>query len=628
MKRLRIIPATLRLALVAAVLLLGAASVDVTGPAVAETPQTLYPMSFPLDGAHSFTNTYGAPRDGDRLHQGIDIFADKLTPVVAVADGRIRRIAVGERAGRYIVLEHADGWFSYYLHLNNDSPGSDDGLRNEWVSGIVVGAEVAAGDLLDYVGDSGNAEATPAHLHFELHTPTGEVINPYPHLLAASGASAAAVDAALEKAGATEVMDGNTAVVGQLDPGNGFAAGLWVHADTVYMGTWGRAQACPAAGVRIIDVANPAIPELVAAMATGEEFPATDTDSVWVGAIETQWFTGEVGVVAVSLCDGSERGRRSDGFRGLAFYDLAEPSAPRLLSTYDTGELTQGVHDLDVAVRGDGRVLVAATVMQSTLHTDGERGDVRLVEMTDPVRPREIADWDFRQDLAAQGGALRPGFNDEQYHSHSVSFTADGRRLWVAAWDGGSVLLDLDDPAQPHSTDWILRTASAEGNVHSVVSYAAKGVVIVGSEDLHPGADDDHQRGWGYELILDLTGRQLSRLVPGGVVADADTLVPLDGFHSAHNAVLVGSRLYTSWYSSGVRIVDLADAANPVEIGYFIPTATPDPQGYWVAPDGSRRFAMAWDVRVADGLIFVSDMNSGLWIVRYLGDDEGVYVPR
>jgi hypothetical protein len=67
--------------------------------------------------------------------------------------------------------------------------------------------------------------------------------------------------------------------------------------------------------------------------------------------------------------------------------------------------------------------------------------------------------------------------------------------------------------------------------------------------------------------------------------------------------------------------VDLSDPTDPVEIGYFIPPPTTDPQGYWVAPDGTRSLPMVWGVHMADDVLFVSDMNSGLWIARYTGDD-------
>ena len=245
MTPLRLVRMSARLGVVLSLLFAGAAAADTPRPQIDPAAPDLYEMRFPVDGPHSFTDSFGAPREGKRVHQGIDIFAEKLTPVVAVADGVVRKTATGSTAGRYIVVEHDDGWLSYYLHLNNDSPGTDDGRRAQPVAGIVPGAVVKAGDLLDYVGDSGNAESTPSHLHFELHRRNGDIVNPYPHLLAAAGASETAVERALQEAGDDILASESTVVVGHFDPGDGFAAGIWVNDDTVYLGTWGRPGACP-----------------------------------------------------------------------------------------------------------------------------------------------------------------------------------------------------------------------------------------------------------------------------------------------------------------------------------------------------------------------------------------------
>lgn len=630
---MQLIRAVGRVTILLCVLLAGSAAVAAEAEVATEIAnlapaQELYPMEFPLDGSHSFTDTFGAPREGNRLHQGIDIFAEKLTPVVAVADGTVTRVATGDRAGRYIVVQHNDQWLSYYLHLNNDTPGTDDGLADDWVEGIVVGAKVKAGDLLDYVGDSGNAESTPSHLHFELHRPAGVVVNPYPHLLAADGAPDNRVKTALENTDEFLAMTGATALVGQYEPGEGFAAGLWVHDEVAYLGTWGRPQACPGSGVRMIDVADPSLPESIGSLATGEEFQDTDTDSVWAGTINTDTFTGNIAVVAVSLCDNSERSRREEDFRGLAIYDVSDPAGPELLSTFHSGEWSQGVHELDVAMRGDGRVLLAAAVMQSYPHTEGVRGDVRILDITNPYHPLEIADWDFRRDAAlADADELQATNDEEQLHAHSVSFAAEGRRLWVASWDAGAVLLGVDDPTTPVLAAWVAEVASAEGNVHSAVSDAGEGLLVLSSEDLYPTEDGEHESGWGHQAIFDLTGRLLSRFAPDNVAIGEDSPVPLDGYYTAHNGVLNDDRLYSAWYSNGVRIVDLSNPSEPNEIGYFVPPPAVDPQGYWVAPDDTTRFAMVWDVFVEDDLIYVSDMNSGLWIVRYIGDDLAEYEP-
>ena len=88
----------------------GAAAADTPTPQIDPVAPDLYGMRFPVDGPHSFTDSFGAPRQGNRVHQGVDIFAEKLTPVVAVANGVVRKTATGFRAGRYIVVEHDDGW--------------------------------------------------------------------------------------------------------------------------------------------------------------------------------------------------------------------------------------------------------------------------------------------------------------------------------------------------------------------------------------------------------------------------------------------------------------------------------------------------------------------------------------
>ena len=83
-----------------------------------------------------------------------------------------------------------------------------------------------------------------------------------------------------------------------------------------------------------------------------------------------------------------------------------------------------------------------------------------------------------------------------------------------------------------------------------------------------------------------------------------------------------GSVAISSWYSDGIRIVDLSDPAQPTEIGSFVPPLARDPVEYWVAPNGASVFPMVWGVAVADDLIFVSDMNSGLWIIRFDDSDQ------
>jgi peptidoglycan hydrolase-like protein with peptidoglycan-binding domain len=82
-------------------------------------------------------------------------------------------------------IDHDDGWASGYIHMNNDTPGTDDGKGWGIAAGLSRGSHVAAGQLIGWVGDSGNAEGTYAHLHFELIDPHGVYVDPYVSLLAA-----------------------------------------------------------------------------------------------------------------------------------------------------------------------------------------------------------------------------------------------------------------------------------------------------------------------------------------------------------------------------------------------------------------------------------------------------------
>jgi murein DD-endopeptidase MepM/ murein hydrolase activator NlpD len=155
-------------------------------PAVAQEAEP-YPMVFPIAGPYTpFSDTFGAPRSG-RAHQGNDIMSPKMTPVVAVADGTVGWMHA-EQGGNCcdLAINHDDGWASWYIHLNNDTPGTDDGLGFGIADGIESGVHVTVGQLIGWVGDSGNAESAGSHLHFELHGPDGAALSPWASLQGAT----------------------------------------------------------------------------------------------------------------------------------------------------------------------------------------------------------------------------------------------------------------------------------------------------------------------------------------------------------------------------------------------------------------------------------------------------------
>lgn len=164
--------------------------------------QEVRDIIFPINGEYQpFGDSYGDPRSGGRTHEGIDILADKMTPLVAAVDGVVTFAPVSEPYWGYALhIRDDDGWEYRYLHINNDTPGTDDnggGFQYAFAPGIKQGVRVTQGQLVSYVGDSGNAEWVVAHLHFEIHKPggwSGAAINPYPSLLVALNGSVERID--------------------------------------------------------------------------------------------------------------------------------------------------------------------------------------------------------------------------------------------------------------------------------------------------------------------------------------------------------------------------------------------------------------------------------------------------
>ncbi len=152
------------------------------------------------EGGVYWSNTYGACRGGgcSRSHVGVDLIGPRLTPLLAASDGVISWMRFDTVRGNNLVIEDDEGWKYHYVHINNDSPGTDDGANPfEWAfaPGIERGARVKAGQVVAYMGDSGNAEFNVPQLHFEITRPNGANINP-----------AFSVDAALER-GATQKIE-------------------------------------------------------------------------------------------------------------------------------------------------------------------------------------------------------------------------------------------------------------------------------------------------------------------------------------------------------------------------------------------------------------------------------------
>jgi peptidoglycan LD-endopeptidase LytH len=131
-------------------------------------------LLFPVDGTPTvrLTDSFDHTRGRGRLHRALDIVAPRHTPVRAVDDGTLLRISRSPAGGLSLYQLDRDGRYGYYYaHLERYAPGLREGVR------------VARGDLMAYVGSSGNASARAPHLHFAIHRleggRRGDPLNPY-----------------------------------------------------------------------------------------------------------------------------------------------------------------------------------------------------------------------------------------------------------------------------------------------------------------------------------------------------------------------------------------------------------------------------------------------------------------
>ena len=403
----------------------------------------------------------------------------------------------------------------------------------------------------------------------------------------------------------------NTTLVAHLDPGGGFTGDVWVHGGAAYLGSWGFGRHCPAHGVRAIDVTDPASPRVAARFA---RFRGASSEDVWVGAVSAPAFTGDLAAVGIQRCRAGSR-----AFGGLALYDVTNAARPRPLGRFRVGRHMRGVHELSVVQRQDGRVLALVSVPHSYEATGGRKGDVRIFDVTDPRRPRELAHWDVRRNAPARVRRAVRGRGADELLAHSVSDYDGGRKAFVSHWDAGAVFLDLARPVRPRYVGRTPYARGAFGNAHSG-AFRADGGIFVQNDEVGDFYHSGIEGAWGFQRIWDVSDparpRAVGRFATESSVPGRDGRVRRDGFYSVHNNVFVGSLEVVSWYSDGVRIVDLTRASRPRLVGLFVPPPARDPQRFWVAPNGNRRFPLVWGVAVSGGLVYASDINSGLWIFR------------
>jgi hypothetical protein len=256
----------------------------------------------------------------------------------------------------------------------------------------------------------------------------------------------------------------------------------------VYVGATAGGDGCPS-GVRVVDVRDPRRPRVIA---TAGGLRKVVYEDVEVRRI------GERVVLAVGLqpCARMQGGGNS----GLALFDVTDPKRPARLGVWRSP--WRGVHELDLVVRRDGRALAIV----ATPHSERDSmmlgrdvgGDWRVIDVTDPRRPRQLSTWGIIRDSDIPAvGSEKPIANPYAgvggyavYYGHSVRAADEGMTAYVSYWDGGLLKFDIRDPTKPRLLGRTLVGVDEEGDVHSaaLLERGGRRFVLATHEEVDPNS--------------------------------------------------------------------------------------------------------------------------------------------
>ncbi len=326
---------------------------------------------------------------------------------------------------------------------------------------------------------------------------------------------------------------------------------------------------------------------------------------------------------------------------GVMILDLTDPAVPQLVGrTRFPPDAEGNAHSVDVAP--DGRLLVEADeildVESHALRVDSPPAVAGLVpaggtlpappwtetpSVTAPLaylgRGCPAGDWEGR---VAGGGKVEvadpypadPSGRIALLDRGTCPFADKLERAKAAGAVGAVVINTADTPITPNSADGPLGAFGiphAAGERLKAQLAAGQSVAVTLSEDLRGYGDFGGLRFW--DLVDPSQPRALTSYATPRTHVDPAHGPSEPGRFSAHNPVLQGDLLFVSWFSDGVRVLDVHDPAAPREIAAWVP-----PPGS--APDAVRTYlgegAQVWGVAVDGDLVVASDINSGLWVLR------------
>lgn len=291
------------------------------------------------------------------------------------------------------------------------------------------------------------------------------------------------------------------------------------------------------------------------------------------------------------------------GSGGLRIFDISDPAKPRETAFFKT--YGNGVHRFDF----DGKYAYISTGVEGF-----SRNIVVIVDLTDPSNPKEVSRWWLPGQWIA--GGEKPYWGKLRYECHHPLRFGD--RLYVSYHAAGMVILDISDIKNPKLISHYNYHPPFRPSTHTFtrMPFPLNGRDVAVVVDEQPGRPRPGQVP-AFTWIFDVTNEAapeplssfsvLEEATPHRL-GDQDPRDARFGAHQCHERMR-DSLVYIAWFRGGLRIVDIADPSNPVEVGYFIPQ-----------PAEGMGTVQSNDVFVDDkNRIYLIDRFKGLEILEYTG---------
>ncbi|HEX2086910.1 MAG TPA: hypothetical protein VHF89_14615 [Solirubrobacteraceae bacterium] len=411
----------------------------------------------------------------------------------------------------------------------------------------------------------------------------------------------------------------------------GMNAALAVHGDYVYIGSRTDGPE-PNTGVMVVDVSDPANPEIVHEIRQPEQANPGET-SRELRVLPDKGLLIVLNHACSELihgCASPSQSGRSYVTSNYRFYDITGENAarPRLVSTYlPSRNAPQTPHEFFIWTDPlrPSRVLM----YQTTPSTDASGRENLIV--TDISKAREGEFPELERWTTQIGNPQR----DNRLHSLTVSY--DGRRAYLAYLGGGFLVADTSDFAEGKPAPQVRLVTPVDKRVfwtdpgaHSAIKVPGTTFAMTTDEVYGRlgGVLDDHGCPWGWVRMIDVTREDAPVVtseykLPVNEESYCDDVSPQrENFasYSSHNPTLTRNLALLTWHSAGLQAIDLSDPARPAPAAEYIPEPLDSVQLEDPALSSAEDKVVMWSFPIIkDGLIYVVDLRNGLYILRYRG---------